>query len=287
MIVFVGALRHPHNCSSYERVEELLNATLASICEQTDQDFRVIIVCNRKPLVDCADLLKKVEFIEVAFPPPSPKHTAVTGRHAIRKDRSSKYVIGIIAAQAYKPQHIMIVDTDDYIAPYISEYVNARKDSRGWYVEQGYIMDHGSDRKLWAVKDFHQVCGTSLIVSNALLVSPNRSKRIKILDEAGKERTVETRHTSVQGLKINSSQEEIYDKLDNVFLQYILGAHKWAAAYFGLKQLPFPGAIWNWNTGENHGDRRHMSSEWKTIVIQKSIDNESWVNKYLPQNDFT
>ena len=46
MITFITSIRHPNNSIFYERVWDLLEATLYSVCSQTNGDFRVIVVCN-------------------------------------------------------------------------------------------------------------------------------------------------------------------------------------------------------------------------------------------------
>ncbi|MCP4142729.1 MAG: sulfotransferase family protein [Chloroflexi bacterium] len=70
MLVFVTAVKHPDNSKSYEEVWRLLNNTLYSVCSQTDTDFRVVVVCDKKmPLIHNAILINKyTDFIEVDFP---------------------------------------------------------------------------------------------------------------------------------------------------------------------------------------------------------------------------
>ncbi len=70
MLVFVTAVKHPENSKSYEDVWQLLNNTLYSVCSQTDTDFRVVVVCDKKmPLFHNAKLINTyTNFIEVDFP---------------------------------------------------------------------------------------------------------------------------------------------------------------------------------------------------------------------------
>jgi hypothetical protein len=70
MLVFVTAVKHPDNSQSYEEVWNLLNNTLFSVCSQSDQNFRVIVVCDKKlPLIHHAELINRyTEFVEVDFP---------------------------------------------------------------------------------------------------------------------------------------------------------------------------------------------------------------------------
>jgi hypothetical protein len=282
MIAFVGAVRHPLNCNSYDRVLVLLEATLLSICSQTNNEFKVIIACNEIIQFDSPLIRQHVEFVVVNFPPPSHERSAKTGREAIRKDRSTKYVVGILAAQRFEPDYIMIFDTDDYVSPEIAEFANRHSDkSRGWYIEKGYVMDHQDERRLWMVKDFHKICGTSLIIRNDLLVEPKGDEQVEITTETGSTEIIYPKETILSGrITPTSTQDEIFAQLDNVFLHYILGAHRWTADYYKLMPLPFPGAIWNWNTGENHGDIRRMTPWWQAFQIDEPDPFGNWIDNY-------
>jgi hypothetical protein len=68
MLAFITTLRHPHNSADYRHVESLLQGTLASLTQQSCDDYIVIIVGNRRPAFP---LPKRAVFIEVDFPPPS------------------------------------------------------------------------------------------------------------------------------------------------------------------------------------------------------------------------
>ena len=67
MLAFITTLRHPQNAANYDRVEALLQDTLASLTQQTCDDYLVIIVGVRRPAFP---LPKRVIFVEVDFPPP-------------------------------------------------------------------------------------------------------------------------------------------------------------------------------------------------------------------------
>ncbi|MBT3321284.1 MAG: hypothetical protein HN392_03265 [Anaerolineae bacterium] len=70
MLVFITAVKHPDNSQSYEKVWQMLNNTLFSVCSQKDKDFRVVVVCDKKlPLYHHAELINRfTEFVEVDFP---------------------------------------------------------------------------------------------------------------------------------------------------------------------------------------------------------------------------
>jgi hypothetical protein len=257
MIVFVGAVRHPLNSNNYAEVERLLRDTLLSICNQVDRNFKIVIVCNQLPLFEHETFSPFVEFVKVDFPPPSDLRTAHTGMGPIRKDRASKYIIGIIAAQKHLPDYIMIFDVDDYLSAKIGQFVNASpKTVNGWYIMNGYVMDHATQGLIWPIEYFYLFCGSSLIINNELLINPPSTGMHTITSDRGELVQINRSNTRfIDRIKINSSLEDIM-QLDYGFLHYILGSHRWVADYYQLCPLPFYGAIWNWNTGENHGNFR-------------------------------
>ena len=70
MLVFVTCVKHPENSQSYDKVWQLLNNSLYSVCSQQDTDFRVIVVCDKElPLFHHQEIISKyTEFVQVDFP---------------------------------------------------------------------------------------------------------------------------------------------------------------------------------------------------------------------------
>ena len=69
MIIFITCVKHPENSQSYDKVWQLLNNSLYSVCSQQDTDFRVIVVCDKElPLLHHQELIYKyTEFVQVDF----------------------------------------------------------------------------------------------------------------------------------------------------------------------------------------------------------------------------
>lgn len=248
-LVFITSLRHPQNRngSSMAAVLEQLVFTLRSVCAQRDRRFRVLVVCNtgqqavfRHPLVD---------WIEVDLPPPSPQQRADFGMPLLRLDRGCKYINGLIYARRYQPSHVMFFDADDYVSNQLAELVAANPDQDGWYLDRGYLYD-SADGTLGQIDNFNMLCGTSHIIKYSLLEN-------KIPD-------------GVKGL----GREEIERTIDEYFLLYIIGSHRWVAQYLAenghpLAPLPYFGAIYHVGHGENHTAR---SGIIQTRAVKISLD---------------
>lgn len=229
VIAFITSIRHPLNSANYTKVLRLLEASLKSVCNQTNPDFRVIVVCNEQPEPRFKD--ERVEYVRVDFPPPSTHQGPRTTKEAVRKDKGAKYVVGLLAAKKYNPEYVMFFDADDFVHRDIAQYCNSRPGENGWYVDKGYVYCSGS-MIYGRLYNFYKWCGTCNIVRYRLMPLP-------------------------ASVTIHSSLDEIVNSVDEYFLYKILGAHPFTVGYFSeagtpLSPLPFCAAIYVRETGENH-----------------------------------
>ena len=228
MLIFITSIRHPHNSDSYQRVVGLLDQTLESICAQTSVNFQVVVVCNEVPNLPSR---QNVDYVKVNFPPPSKLKRPTTGMQAIRLDRGSKYVIGLLYARRYSPDYIMFFDADDYISCRIVEFVERHPVVDGWYFEHGYSYQQGAN-SVRLLDNFYKMCGTSHIFQFSLFPLPHQ-------------------------LTVHSSLQSITTIMDDQYLNSVLGSHRFARRYYksravDLEMLPFAGAVWVLGNGENH-----------------------------------
>jgi hypothetical protein len=232
MLAFVTSLRHPHNSADYRRVEELLRLTLGSLTAQTSGDYVVLVVGNRAPDLDLGE---RVRFVPVDFAAPE----AAQGPHADRsrfvRDKGSKIGVGLLAARRYAPDHVMIVDADDFVHRDLAAFTARHREHPGWVVDQGWVYSRA--RSAYRRQpDFHRTCGTSFVVPFDAYGVPGH------LDET-------------------ATQEEVLAGYGDR-VEHILGAHRhaleWYARHQGrvLEPLPFRGAVYHVDTGENHSGKR-------------------------------
>ena len=233
MIVFVTSVRHPHNCNDYDRVLTLLRQTLHSVCAQEDSNFRVVVVCNRRPVWDFSD---RVDFVEVNFPPPSSVARPNTGMEAIQIDRGSKYMVGVNFARRFSPHSIMFFDADDLISNRIAGFVNRDIEKSAWYFPRGYKMRQGSS-SYHVVHLFYRHCGSSAV------------QRIEALDIP-------------EFIDEKISLTKLVASVSSYKLRVLFGTHAMIKRHYekhtsiSISPLPFPGSIWLLGTGENHSGRK-------------------------------
>jgi hypothetical protein len=154
MLIFLIALQSPAASKNWEHVSRLCDRTLRSVCQQTDDRFRVVLVCNQRP-VDCFSH-PALTVIEEDFPLPKDQSERMA-------DKWLKLKRGLVALHGSGPAHIMITDADDCVHHSLAALAASAEDSAGWNLEVGYMHDAGS-RWLYRLKNFDRYCGTSSIV---------------------------------------------------------------------------------------------------------------------------
>jgi hypothetical protein len=155
MLVFIVPLQSPQASSNWDMVSALCERTLRSICAQTSQQFRVFLVCNEAPALRFTH--PSLTIIEDNFPIPQ--------RNSAERmfDKHEKLKRGMIAARHLAPCDVMLVDADDCVHRGLVEWCERHPESPGWYFPDGYIYTAGSSW-LYRLRDFDQICGTSIIV---------------------------------------------------------------------------------------------------------------------------
>ncbi len=252
MLLFLTSIWHPQNAHSYTHVLSLLEDTLRSVCNQTSDDFRVIVVCN-----DTAPTLKfthpNIEFVTVHFPPQG--GTQHTGDNAVRIDRGSKCAYGLWKARQYKPDHVMFFDCDDFVSNKIAAFVGEHKDAVGWAIDNGYEFRDDSPDELTPTPGWFDIeCGTSRIIKFSLIQFP-------------------------QSLPDAPAEDDILNAFGERYVTMFIGSHCHTDEFLGKnsrRSLPFPGAVYRINTGENH----HVPRTSIFHKLNKLI--HGWVSSPVP-----
>jgi hypothetical protein len=226
VLLFVTSLRHPSNAVDYGAVERLLHQTLRSIQNQTDTDYRVVVVAHRVPAFPLPD---RVEVVTVDFPPPAPQNGVHAGRDAFVRDKGSKLGLALAVGRRWEPDHVMIVDADDLLSSRLTEFVHGAPDRDGWFVETGYKYSVAR-RTYQVLPQFNRHCGSCHVVR--------------------------FEHYGVPDLDAGASQDEVLEAYDDR-LTRVIGRHRDALEAFAsrgvrLEPLPFRAAAYSVDGGENH-----------------------------------
>ncbi|WP_194414470.1 glycosyltransferase family 2 protein [Microbacterium yannicii] len=200
-------------------------------------DYVVIVVGNKRPVFA---LPPRVYFVEVDFPAPAPPSGPQTDLNSFVWDKGTKIGAGLLRARDFTPDYVMIFDADDYVSRRIADHAALHDGQPGWVVERGWIYSHATG-VYRAVGDFHRTCGTCHIVRWDAYEVP-------------------------EGLAVSATQSEIADAFGDR-LSRILGAHRNARTWLAeqgwqLEPLPFKGAVYNVDTGENHSGKGLSGLSW-------------------------
>lgn len=173
LLTFIIPVRHQDNARDWGRLKANLVQTVASISNQTHNDWRGIIVANEG--ADLPDLPERFGVERVTFPPNNlheiDKADIEAVYDAFRADKGRRVLAGMLAAR--DSRFFMIVDDDDFVSARIVEHVSQNPDTNGWTIDRGYIWDDGGSLLL-GYDEFNHLCGTSLIVRSDLYGLPER-----------------------------------------------------------------------------------------------------------------
>lgn len=137
MIYFGIPLRSRETAKHWDLVTEFFNRTLWSVYNQTDPDFRIIVVCHDIPDL-CHTYDERVEFIQVDVPVPKTKEEMMV-------DKGYKVHTVGMRVRKYGGGFTMMVDADDLQSNRIAAYVNSHPDANGFVSHNGYYFHVGDD----------------------------------------------------------------------------------------------------------------------------------------------
>jgi len=221
LLTFIIPIRHPENSKNWQLAMNNLQETVASIANQSNPDWRAIIVANTVAKIPAFS--RQIEVERVDFPPNA--HHDQTGldvesfRDAVRLDKGRRVLAGLLKAKQSK--FIMLVDDDDFVSSQLAAFVATRQSANGWSLGQGFVWDDGG-HIVYRHTDFSALCGTSHIVRTDLYKIPDRFE----------------------------------DATEN-YIKRMLGSHRFiasdlASAGTPLDQLPFPGAMYRVGHAGSH-----------------------------------
>jgi len=227
VLIFITSLRHPQNATSLDHVLDLLDRTLISVCNQTANDFKVIVVYNE------GSSLRSHHPGVIYHPinlPPNPLYELGSsnedGRNAVRLDKGQKYLTGLYRARefsgAQSPAYVMFFDADDCVSSHMVEFVNRSSQHNGWFLDRGFLYREGGHFMYNIPANFSRICGTSHVIRYDLFNLPEQMETVR-------------REYILRGLG------------SHIFIREMLADNGTP-----LDPLPFTGAVYIIGHGDNH-----------------------------------
>lgn len=169
MLAFIVPVKSKVVTSDWSYFSCLVNRSINSICNQSNQNFKVIVACHEIPKTDF-DNDARVKFLQVDFEPPVLKEKGFN--HWIKEeDKGKKIKFATEYAKTKGFSYVMTVDSDDCISNKISDFVhkNASEKASGWYSNKGYLYPEGKLYSYLNLKNFHTLCGSCVIIKPELI----------------------------------------------------------------------------------------------------------------------
>lgn len=169
MLTFIVPIKSERVSDNWSGFCSLVERTFKSICNQSDQNFKVVAVCHEIPPITFTH--RNINYLQVDFEPPvrqpDESNESINKRREI--DKGKKLKLGVdYAKEKFQTDYIMTVDSDDYVSYRIAEFVNKSDTNEpGWYTKNGYLHFEGK-AFLFATFKFSYLCGSSVIVKPEL-----------------------------------------------------------------------------------------------------------------------
>lgn len=241
MIYFGIPLRSKAASKDWDKVSMFFNRTLWSVYNQTDPNFRVIVVCHDIPkLRHSYD--NRVEFIRVDSPIP---HT----KYEMMLDKGYKvHTIGM-RIRELGGGFTMMVDADDIQSNRIAEYVNSHPNANGFLSYNGYYWHVGDNY----VKKGHKFPnGSSTIVKYSVEDLPDRYYDKMVASENTNPHIIRKKHGDIPKICAEMGRP--------------------------LTPLPFIASIYVRETGDNHSLMGR--SESKIRVMEQLLMPRLYFSKH-------
>jgi hypothetical protein len=187
MLAFVIPFRSKQSSNNWEYHSQLLNRTIQSICNQTNKDYRVIVVYTDLP----ENKIEHGHVFYLHFPYSFLNAREITDFDSyvkqyytetyaqIEMDQARRIIYGCKHAIEQQCTYIMSVDADDLVSNKIASFIsnNENSEDAGWYVNKGYVYLEGKNFVYRYNKNLNQFCGSTNIIRADLVSIPDLESR--------------------------------------------------------------------------------------------------------------
>lgn len=170
---FIIPFRARSTTRQWSNVCELLQQTLASVMNSSDQRSRVIIVGHERPEIDLP--AKRCLFLEATFDPPPTETMDWPGDKRIfswHTDKGRKLLQGIFRSRQDSSRYFMPLDADDLVSSKLVGHCLDGDHPHGYFIDVGYRMNAETPGWLFSRRQFYHECGSSSILRTSIAPFP-------------------------------------------------------------------------------------------------------------------
>jgi hypothetical protein len=169
MLTFITPVISKDISDNWSVVRANLRKTLDSVKNQTNSNWRVLIVSQTRPDVEYIE--DKIIYLHADFKPAQkyPKNIELSDvkravcRRANDLDRLRKIRVAAATLHEYRSDFVMLLEADDLVSNRLCEFVMENKEANGWSIPKGYIWD-GRSGYLLKTNRLTAISGSSWIV---------------------------------------------------------------------------------------------------------------------------
>lgn len=158
VVVFVVSLKDAELVRHPGVYSQLVARMLASVLQQTDLRWRVVLVGRDLPVAPPAG---DERFLHLPLDLPTPQ----SERTAMNWNKTEKLLAGVRQALRFSPSYCMLLDSDDCVRDDLVAFLlDSPLNPSGWYAREGYVYAEGSALIWRKRRDFPIACGSSAIL---------------------------------------------------------------------------------------------------------------------------
>jgi hypothetical protein len=181
MLGFIVPVKPKEYSKNWDLDNLLLERTIRSICNQENDDFKLIVVYTDKPEIN----FSHKNLVLLKFPYPEIKIDGITDFNGLKRwytpvfaermmDKGRKIIFGCQKAKNLNCTYLMGVDSDDLVSSRLASFVkkNCEEGYAGWRIVNGYVYQESS---LIAVKHYYiwGLNGSTHIIRSDLVEIPD------------------------------------------------------------------------------------------------------------------
>lgn len=187
MLGFIVPIKSKAVSKDWDYELKLLERTARSICNQTNDNFKMFIVYNEKPEIN----FTHENIIYVKYPHEFVSADKIEDYDSYVKkyynkdyaekmlDKGKKISYGCKIAKEYDCNYLMAVDSDDLVSNKLVDFVqqHEKKENAGWRIKKGFIYEEG---KLYVTKSnkIYGINGSTHIINSDIVKTPDFKQNI-------------------------------------------------------------------------------------------------------------
>jgi len=174
--MFVGyviPLKSSRVSEDWSATSALLTGTLQSLLNQSDERYKIVVVCHERPILE-EKLLSRIDIIECDFELHRKNHEGKISNYKqidYILDKNRKLSQGLKHLSDLNASYYMVLDADDLIHTDLTKYILNTNHPNGYIIHKGYEY-YAAFNTCIDRDDMDHLCGSTAIINQRQIVIP-------------------------------------------------------------------------------------------------------------------